>query len=42
VGLENIEIVQQLPSVKWKIKNLMQMPTNKHSTALEKLIKILE
>ena len=40
--LENIEIVQQLPSVKWKMKNLMQMPTYKHATALDKLIKILE
>ena len=42
LGLENIEIVQHLPSVKWKMKNLMQMPTSKHTTALEKLIKILE
>ena len=42
LGLENIEIVKELPSVKWKMKNLIQMPTNKHATALDKLIKILE
>ena len=41
LGLENIEIVKELPSVKWKMKNLMQMPEKKHSAALEKLIKTL-
>jgi len=33
--MENIEIVKGLPSVKWKMKNLMQMPEKKHSVALE-------
>ena len=41
LGLENIEIVKELPSVKWKMKNLMQMPEKKHSAALEKLIKTI-
>jgi len=42
LGMENIEIVKGLPSVKWKMKNLMQMPEKKHSVALEKLIQSLE
>ena len=41
LGLENIETLQELPSVKWKMKNLIQMPEKKHSAALEKLIQIL-
>jgi hypothetical protein len=40
--MEKIEIVQELPSVKWKMKNLMQMPEKKHAAALEKLIQILD
>ena len=42
LGLENIEVVKKLPFVKWKMKNLLQMPEKKHSTALEKLIQIFE
>ena len=42
LGLEHIETVQELPSVKWKMKNLMQMSEKKHSVALEKLIQSLE
>lgn len=41
LSLKNIEVIQELPSVKWKMKNLMQMPVVKHETALEKLKKIL-
>lgn len=40
--LNNIETVKELPSVKWKMKNLKQMPEKKHAAALEKLIQILE
>lgn len=39
--MEHIETVQELPSVKWKMKNLMQMSEKKHAAALEKLIQIL-
>jgi predicted nucleotidyltransferase component of viral defense system len=42
LGMEKIETVQELPSVKWKMKNLMQMPEKKHAAALEKLIQILD
>ncbi len=42
LGLEHIETIQELPSVKWKMKNLMQMSEKKHSVALEKLIQSLE
>jgi len=42
LDMENIEIVKGLPSVNWKMKNLMQMPEKKHSVALEKLIQSLE
>lgn len=42
LGLENIETVKELPSVRWKMKNLIQMPEKKHKAALEKLIKTLE
>lgn len=42
LGMENIEIIQELPSVKWKMQNLMQMPEKKHSVALERLIQSLE
>lgn len=42
LDMEKIEIVQELPSVKWKMKNLMQMPEKKHAAALEKLIQILD
>lgn len=41
LSIKNIEVIQELPSVKWKMKNLMQMPVVKHETALEKLKKIL-
>jgi hypothetical protein len=42
LDMEKIETVQELPSVKWKMKNLMQMPEKKHAAALEKLIQILD
>ena len=41
LGMEHVETVQELPSVKWKMKNLMQMSEKKHAAALEKLIQIL-
>jgi predicted nucleotidyltransferase component of viral defense system len=41
LGLKNIEVIQELPSVKWKMKNLIQIPVVKHEAALEKLKKIL-
>lgn len=39
--MENIEIIANLPSVRWKMINLEQMPLQKHKVAFEKLQNIL-
>lgn len=41
IGMENIEVIANLPSVRWKMKNLEQMPIQKHKEAFEKLKNIL-
>lgn len=35
--MENVEVISNLPSVKWKMMNLEKMPLQKHQEALEKL-----
>lgn len=39
--MENVEVIANLPSVKWKLMNLEKMPIQKHQEALEKLKKHL-
>lgn len=39
--MENIEIIANLPSVRWKMINLEQMPLQKHKVAYDKLQNIL-
>jgi hypothetical protein len=41
LGMGNIEQIKSLPSVRWKLHNLQQMPERKHRQALEKLGQIL-
>lgn len=36
-GMDNTEEIANLPSVRWKMHNLQQMPERKHKEALEKL-----
>lgn len=40
-ALLNLEGVEQLPAVKWKLINLEKMPANKHEMAYQKLADIL-
>ncbi|WP_240723592.1 nucleotidyl transferase AbiEii/AbiGii toxin family protein [Flavobacterium sp. J27] len=40
--MDNIEIVANLPSVKWKMINLEKMPAHKHKEALDKLKQVLK
>jgi predicted nucleotidyltransferase component of viral defense system len=37
LGLQNSEEISNLPSVRWKMSNLEQMPVNKHQDAFKKL-----
>jgi predicted nucleotidyltransferase component of viral defense system len=37
-----IKKIENLPAVQWKLKNIRQMPIQKHQAAVEKLIKILK
>jgi len=39
--MHNVEIIANLPSVLWKMKNLQQMPIQKHKEAYNKLQNIL-
>lgn len=39
--MDNIEIIANLPSVRWKMINLEQMPLQKHKEAFEKLQQVL-
>ena len=41
LGMQNLEQIANLPSVRWKMKNLQAMPEKKHSEALLKLEKVL-
>lgn len=41
LGLDNIDEVSNLPSVQWKLKNLQNMDTIKHTKALDKLKTVL-
>lgn len=41
LGVTNMEEVQQLPSVRWKMLNLENMPDRKHTEALKKLAAVL-
>jgi len=42
LGLGDLIPVSDLPSVRWKMKNLTQMPLDKHSIAYHKLENILQ
>jgi predicted nucleotidyltransferase component of viral defense system len=42
LGLQNPEEISNLPSVRWKMSNLEQMPVNKHQDALKKLQAVLQ
>lgn len=39
--MDNIEVIANLPSVRWKMINLQQMPLQKHKEAFEKLQQVL-
>jgi predicted nucleotidyltransferase component of viral defense system len=39
--MDNVEVIANLPSVRWKMINLEQMPVQKHKEAVEKLQNIL-
>jgi predicted nucleotidyltransferase component of viral defense system len=39
--MENVEVIANLPSVRWKMMNLQQMPPAKHKEAFDKLHNIL-
>ena len=39
--MDNIEVIANLPSVRWKMINLEQMPLQKHKEACEKLQQVL-
>ena len=39
--MDNVEVIANLPSVRWKMINLEQMPVQKHKKAVEKLQNIL-
>ncbi|MFV5684569.1 nucleotidyl transferase AbiEii/AbiGii toxin family protein [Flavobacterium sp. GB2R13] len=39
--MDNVEVISNLPSVRWKMINLEQMPLQKHKEAFEKLHQIL-
>ncbi len=42
LGLGDIIVVSDLPSVLWEMQNLNQMPLDKHSVAYHKLENILQ
>lgn len=42
LGLDNIEAISQLPSVRWKILNLEKLDGKKHRVAIDKLKEILK
>ncbi|MBC7525460.1 MAG: nucleotidyl transferase AbiEii/AbiGii toxin family protein [Flavobacterium sp.] len=39
--MDNVEVIANLPSVRWKMINLEQMPLQKHKEAFEKLQQVL-
>jgi hypothetical protein len=39
--MANVAVISNLPSVRWKMINLQQMPPQKHKEAFEKLQSIL-
>ena len=41
LGMDNPEAIQNLPSIRWKLRNLEQMPERKHRDSLQKLSGIL-
>lgn len=41
LGMTNVDQIASLPSVRWKMMNLEQMPDKKHKSALDKLEKVL-
>jgi predicted nucleotidyltransferase component of viral defense system len=41
LGMDNPEAIQNLPSVRWKLRNLEQMPERKHRDSLQKLSRVL-
>jgi len=41
LGLANVDEISRLPSVQWKLKNLIQMDGTKHQKALDKLRSVL-
>jgi hypothetical protein len=41
LGMDNPDAIQNLPSVRWKLRNLEQMPERKHRDSLQKLSGIL-
>ncbi|GJL63250.1 MAG: hypothetical protein NPIRA04_19040 [Nitrospirales bacterium] len=41
-NLMGIEVIEKLPAVQWKLKNIQRMHKKKHAEALEKLKKVLE
>lgn len=42
LGMDNPDTIQKLPSVRWKLRNLVQMPERKHHDSLQKLSGILK
>lgn len=42
LGLDNVEAISKLPSVRWKIINLEKLNTKKHKAAIDKLKEILQ
>lgn len=42
LGMDNPDTIQKLPSVRWKLRNLVQMPERKHRDSLQKLSGILK
>ena len=41
-GLLNLDNIDQLPAVRWKLQNLAKMPDDKHAEAFKRLKRILE
>lgn len=42
LGLDNVETISQLPSVRWKLMNLEKLSDKKHTDALNKLKQVLK
>lgn len=42
LGLDNVKIISQLPSVRWKLMNLEKLSDKKHTDALNKLKQVLK